>query len=177
MTSPEGGPKDAQRHQPGRHYAAEPALEASYLQHSKQPRLSKSLCSGLLLAANGISNHCAWHTPNFHLRGSGARTLQSTRQPLSELHVMLTRGPLTPSSRDVATCYDAPDTQHSHFKGDSSPELREQMSHEAGPEMPPSCFSLGQLDMGFARECQRGIATEMVSDSSKSCQGLLGDDN
>ena len=62
-------------------------------------------------------------------------------------------------------------------KKESNSEVQEQMPHTTGLKVPPSCFSLGQFTMGFARESQQGITPEMVSDSSKLCQGYSVDNN
>lgn len=64
----------------------------------------------------------------------------------------------------MATCYDAPHTEHSCLKGDSGSELQEQTFHTMSPELSPGGLFPGQLNMGFAMEYQKGITSGMVSD-------------
>lgn len=59
---------------------------------------------------------------------------------LSELYPMLHKRPSAPIKRDTATYYDAPDPEHSCFKGDSNSVIRAD-APTAGLELPPTCFS------------------------------------
>lgn len=51
------------------------------------------------------------------------------------------------------------------------------MLHTAGVELPSGCFCPGQLYVGCTGAQQQSIISEMVSDSSRSSQGQLVDNN
>lgn len=109
------------------------------------------------------------------MRVKGRHTLKHQAEPCQSYICGPLRGPGTPINRDTATYCDAPNTEQSHFKRDSNSEVQGQTPHAISLEVPPSCFSLGQLNTGFTREYQLGGTPQTVSDSSKSCQGHWAD--